>query len=208
MTPHRLLIAVVSAATFSFAAFAPAAMAQSKEGFITLAQTLPSDTSGKVEVLEFFSYGCPHCAVLEPKMAAWAKTFPEDVVLRPVPVAFNAGMADMQKLYYTLVALDRTDLHSKVFDAIHQKKQALYDAKSISKWITEQGVDQTRFEQTFNSFGVQTRVNKANELTRAYMIEGTPSVAIGGKYVTSPSLAQGYDETITQAQKLLKMLGK
>ncbi|MCX5590437.1 thiol:disulfide interchange protein DsbA/DsbL [Alcaligenes endophyticus] len=208
MTLKSLLTSIFSIAALSAATLLPATSAQAQDGYTTLSQVLPSDTSGKTEVLEFFSYGCSHCAVLEPKVAAWAKTLPDDVVLHPVPVGFNAGMTDMQKLYYTLVALDRTDLHPEVFKAIHQEKKPLFDLKNMSAWAEKQGLDKTRFEQTFNSFGVATRVNKANQLTQAYMIQGTPSLAIGGQYVTSPSMAKGYDQTITQAQALLKKLGK
>lgn len=208
MTLKSLLTSIFSVAALSAATLLPATSAQAQDGYTTLSQVLPSDTSGKTEVLEFFSYGCSHCAVLEPKVAAWAKTLPDDVVLRPVPVAFNAGMADMQKLYYTLVALDRADLHPEVFKAIHQEKKPLFDLKSMSAWAEKQGLDKARFEQTFNSFGIATRVNKANELTQAYMIQGTPSLAVGGQYVTSPAMAKGYDQTITQAQALLKKLGK
>ncbi len=190
------------------AALLPFSAAQAKDGYVTLPQALPSDTSGKTEVLEFFSYGCPHCAVLEPKVSAWAKTLPEDVVVVPVPVAFNAGMADMQKLYYTLLAMKRADLHPAVFNAIHQEKQRLYDFKNMSAWAEKQGLDKDLFERTFNSFGVQTKANKANELTQAYMIQGTPSLAVGGRYVTSPSLTNGYDETVAQADALVKKLSK
>ncbi|MBX7020749.1 thiol:disulfide interchange protein DsbA/DsbL, partial [Providencia rettgeri] len=173
---------------------------------VTLPAAQPSDSVGKTEVLEFFSYSCPHCAILEPKVEAWAKTLPDNVVLRRVPVAFNAGMTDLQKLYYTLEAMDRLDLHPKVFDAIHQKRERIFDAKTISAWVAKQGVDKDRFEQTFNSFGVQTKANKANELSNTYQIQGTPSLAVGGKFVTSPSLANGYDESITKAQELVKMV--
>jgi thiol:disulfide interchange protein DsbA len=123
-----------------------------------------------------------------------------------VPVAFNAGMTDLQKLYYTLEAMDRLDLHPKVFEAIHQKRERIFDAKTITAWAAAQGVDKARFEQTFNSFGVQTKANKANELSNTYQIQGTPSLAVGGKFVTSPALANGYDESITKAQELVKMV--
>lgn len=208
MTFKSLLTSILSVAALSAVTLLPAGAAQAKDAYATLPQALPSDTNGKTEVLEFFSYGCSHCARLEPKLEQWAKTLPEDVVVRPVPVAFNAGMADMQKLYYTLIALNRADLHPEVFKAIHTEKKPLYDFKSMQAWAEKQGIDKARFEQAFNSFGVQTRANKANELTQSYMIQGTPSLAVGGQYVTSPAMANGYDETITQAQALLKKLGK
>lgn len=202
---------LVGASLLAGATILPATSAlaqQSGQGYVTLSPVQPSDSAGKTEVLEFFSYSCPHCAILEPKVEAWSKTLPADVVLRRVPVAFNAGMADLQKLYYTLEAMDRLDLHPKVFDAIHQKRERLFDAKTITSWVAKQGVDKARFEQTFGSFGVQTKVNKANELANKYQIDGTPSLAVGGKFVTSPALANGYDESITKAQELVKMVTK
>ncbi|HRL22321.1 thiol:disulfide interchange protein DsbA/DsbL [Alcaligenes sp. SDU_A2] len=211
MTLNALFVrTLVGASLLAGAGLLPAtsALAQQGQGYVTLNAAQPSDTTGKTEVLEFFAYSCPHCAILEPKVEAWSKTLPADVALRPVPVAFNAGMGDLQKLYYTLEAMDRLDLHPKVFEAIHQQRERLFDAKAITEWVAKQGVDKAKFEQTFNSFGVQTKANKANELARNYQIDGTPSLAVGGKYVTSPALANGYDESIRKAQELLDRIKK
>ncbi len=200
---------LVGASLLAGATLLPATSAlaqQADQGYVTLPAAQPSDSVGKTEVLEFFSYSCPHCAILEPKVEAWSKTLPDNVVLRRVPVAFNAGMTDLQKLYYTLEAMNRLDLHPKVFEAIHQKRERIFDAKTITAWAAAQGVDKARFEQTFNSFGVQTKANKANELSNTYQIQGTPSLAVSGKFVTSPALANGYDESITKAQELVKMV--
>jgi len=163
----------------------------------------PSDTAGKVEVLEFFAYTCPHCKAMEPLAARWATTLPENVVLKPVPVAFNASMADLQRLYYSLEALDRLDLHRAVFRAIHDQRKRIFEARAITDWVAEQGVDRQQFEAIFKSFGVQTKVARANELARAYRIDGTPTLAIGGRFITSPSQNASYEATITQAQTLL-----
>lgn len=191
----------------SSALFVPAAQAQDK-GYVTVEPAQPSDTTGKIEVLEFFAYSCPHCNTLEPMVQAWAKTLPDNVVLKPVPVAFNASMADLQKLYYSLESLNRLDLHPEVFKAIHGERKRIYDAKGITDWVVSKGVDRKSFEDVFNSFGLQSKVTRANELAKAYNIEGTPSIAVGGKYVTSPTLANSYEGTITQAQKLVEMVNK
>lgn len=184
----------------------PAAHAQN--GYVTVTPAQPSDTTGKIEVLEFFAYSCIHCKTLEPIMQAWKKTLPQDVVVRSVPVAFNASMADLQKLYYSLEALNRLDLHPAAFKAIHEERKRIFTAKAITDWAVEQGVDRKAFEDVFNSFGTQSKINRANELARAYDIDGTPSVAVGGKYLTSPSLAGGYQQTVTQADKLIEMARK
>ncbi|MGE4369276.1 MAG: thiol:disulfide interchange protein DsbA/DsbL [Burkholderiaceae bacterium] len=188
------------------ALLAPGLSAQAAERYVTIDPPQPSDTTGKVEVLEFFAYTCPHCNVMEPMVKKWSETFPGNVVLKHVPVAFNASMADLQKLYYSLEAMGRLDLHPKVFNAIHDERKRIYNAKAITDWVAEQGVDRKAFENVFGSFGVQAKVNRANELAQAYKIDGTPSLAIGGKYVTSPSIANGYEGTITEAQKLVEKL--
>lgn len=183
---------------------APAVQAQSGAPHAVVTPPQPSDSPGKVEVLEFFAYSCPHCATMEPLVESWSKSLPEDVVLKRVPVAFNASMADMQKLYYTLESMDRMDLHPKVFEAIHKQRKRLFTADAITDWVTDQGVDQAQFESVFNSFGIKAKVSRADELTNSYNIEGTPSLAVAGKYVVSPSMTGSYQGTIDEAKKLVE----
>jgi len=190
------------------AAFAPLSAAQSAERFVTIEPAQPSDTTGKIEVLEFFAYTCPHCNTIEPMVQKWAKTLPDNVVLKPVPVAFNASMADLQKLYYSLESMDRLDLHDDVFKAIHVERKRIYDAKAIADWVADQGVDRKAFEDVFNSFGVNSKVMRADELAKLYAIDGTPSIAVGGKYVTSPTLTGSYEGTIAEAQRLVEQVNK
>ncbi len=184
-------------------AFAPASNAQADERYVTLEPAQPSDTTGKVEVLEFFAYTCPHCFAMEPLAAKWAQTLPESVAFKRVPVGFNAGMADLQKLYYTLEALGRLDLHEKVFVALHRERKRLNNFNAMAGWIETQGVDRKEFEAAFNSFGINNKVARANELTKNYKIDSTPSLAVGGRYVTSPGMTGTYEGAIVEAQKLL-----
>lgn len=174
--------------------------------YVTLGQAIPADSLGKTEVLEFFSYSCPHCAVMEPLVENWQGQFGENVVLKRVPVAFNAGMADLQRTYFVFESLGRLDLHPKLFNAIHKEKQALFDKKAIKKWAEKNGISADDFDKTYDSFGVQTKTNRANDLLRLYQIQGTPSLAIGGKYVTSPAYTNDYNETIRVADALLKQV--
>lgn len=196
---------VLAATAFSAAFMAPAAFAQSHT-VVDPAQ--PSDTAGKTEILEFFAYSCPHCASMEPLVEKWSKSLPEDTVVKRVPVAFNASMADLQKLYYSLESLGRLDLHPAVFKAIHQERKRIYTQDAIADWVAEQGVDKAKFESVFKSFGIQTKIARANELADTYGIQGTPSLAIGGKYVTSPSMTGSYQGAIDEAQRLLEGLKK
>lgn len=192
-------------AALGFAALLPLSV-QAQSTYETLQQAQPSDTSGKVEVLEFFAYSCPHCATIEPMVAEWKKDLPDNVVVRQVPVAFNASMEDLQRLYYTLQALDRLDLHPKVFDTIHDDHNRIFTEDAIADWVETQGIDPEKYRAAARSFGVTSKVARAKELEKTYNIQGTPTLAIGGKYTTSPSMTGSYQGTITQAQKLVDQI--
>ena len=152
--------------------------------------------AGKVEVLEFFWYSCPHCNAFEPVLVAWIKKLPKDVFFRRVPVAFREEYVSQQRLYYTLEALGLVDkLHAKVFAAIHAEKQKLSDADSITAWIGKQGVDMAKFSQQFNSFGVLTKASKARNLQDSYQIQGVPSLGVAGRYYVDGELAHNSMET-------------
>lgn len=210
----KTLISRVLAATTLGAAALMASTAAAQSGMHTLVDPpQPSDTTGKTEVLEFFSYDCHHCAAIEPMIEKWAKTLPEDTVLKLVPVAYSntpqarlEGVVNQQKLYYALESLNRLDLHPAVFKAIHEDRKRLHDEKAIIDWAADQGVDPAKFEAVFNSFGVQTKSNRATELTSVYGVQGTPSLAVAGKYIVSPSMTGTYEGTIAEAQRLLDSL--
>ncbi|MEI2416636.1 thiol:disulfide interchange protein DsbA/DsbL [Orrella sp. JC864] len=184
------------------ASFAPQALAQNAT-YQEVNPPQPADEPGKIEVLEFFAYSCTHCNAIEPMVQEWSRKLPEDVVLRKVPVAFNAGMKPLQQLYYTLESMGRLDLHPKVFAAIHQERQRLFSKSQILDWAGAQGLDKAKFEGVYDSFGVASKAQRADQLVQAYRVQGTPSVAVGGRYLTSPAQAGGYRETLTVADELL-----
>ena len=161
---------------------------------------------GKTEVLEFFSYACSHCAVLEPLLEKWMKKVPADVVVKRVPVAFNASMKPLQQLFYSLEALNRLDLHGKIFNAIHEEKKRLFTKSDIVAWVTAQGIDRAKFESVYDSFGVVSRSGRADQLVSAYKVQGTPSMSVGGRFITSPSEAGGYQETLDVTDSLIRQL--
>jgi thiol:disulfide interchange protein DsbA len=201
----RLLAVSALAAT---ALFAPISHAQApaQPAYKTISQPIQSDHPGKIEVMEFFAYTCPHCAAMEPMVESWAKTAPADVVLVQVPVAFNAAMKPLQKLYYTLQALNRPDLHAKVFTAIHQEHKQLFTKDKMADWVATQGVDRKKFEDTFDSFSVQTQSERATQLTQQAEIDGTPSYLVGGKFLTSPVMAgNSYQGALDEVNKLVPM---
>src|SRR3546814_19452056 len=118
---------------------------------------------------------------------AWAKTAPSDVVLKQVPIAFNASMKPLQQLYYTLQTLNRPDLHSKVFTAMHVEHKRLFNKKAMGDWAAEQGVDRAKFDSVFDSFSLQTQVQGDDQLAQANNIDRTPALGVGGKDLTSPA---------------------
>jgi thiol:disulfide interchange protein DsbA len=153
----------------------------------------PPDSPGKVEILEFFQYTCGHCYDFEPFVKTWKARKPKDVEWRYVPAVWDDSRIPQAKLYYTLEAMGLLDkLHDKVYEAIHQKGVRLTERDILSKWIAAQpGVDAKKFEETYDSFGVNNKVQRAAQLTKAYRIGGTPTVTVNGKYATGPSYAIG-----------------
>jgi thiol:disulfide interchange protein DsbA len=159
---------------------------------------------GKVEVVEFFWYACPHCNAFEPKLEAWVKKIPADVAFRRVPVAFRDDMVPQQRLFYVLEAMGKLDeVHRKVFHAIHVEKQALNREDLITAWVDKQGVDKAKFAELYNSFAVSTKARKATQLQDAYRIEGVPSLGIAGRYLTSGDMAGTVDNALLVTDYLI-----
>ncbi len=151
---------------------------------------VPSGTPGKVEVIEFFWYGCPHCNVFEPTIESWAKQLPADVVYRKVHVAFRENVKVHQRLFFTLEVMGKeAQVRPAIFNAIHRGGQSLSDPKSMAAFLAPLGVDPAKFTETYNSFTVQTRCQQATKLQDSYNIDGVPTVAIGGRFLTSPAMA-------------------
>ena len=178
------------------------AMAQSPEKFVNVNPPQPTEP-GKIVVLEFFAYTCPHCAVLEPLVTKWKANLPGNVVFSSVPVAFNEAMKPFQYFYYSLEAVGRLDLHPKFFVALHQEKKRLFSQEAMIDWAVAHGVDRSQFTAAMNSFGVKSKATRADQLAKGYAIQGTPSIAVGGRYVTSPTEAGGYQETLDVATELI-----
>lgn len=142
--------------------------------------------AGKIEVIEFFGYWCPHCHDFEPTMADWARRNESRVSTVYVPIAFQSSMANLQKLYYALDALDKEkELRRKIFSSIHDDHSLspTADAGALADWAAKNGIDRKKFLDTLNSFSVQARVNRANQIAKAYGVDAVPMLGIGGKYL-------------------------
>ena len=150
----------------------------------------PVETKGKVEVIEFFWYGCPHCYDFEPELSAWVKRQPKDVVFRRIPVAFRDDLLPHSQLFYALEAMGKGDaLNEKVMYAMHKENKRLLAEPEIADWVASQGVDRNSFLATYRSFAVVSKARAAKQLAEAYRIDGVPTIVMQGKYVTSPSIA-------------------
>jgi thiol:disulfide interchange protein DsbA len=155
-----------------------------------LREPVATSSPGKIEILEFFWYACPHCFHLEPHLNKWKAKLPSDVVFKKVHVAFRGDVH--QKIFYTLEALGKADsLGGKVFEQIHQRGNAMGMLLEVSEWAKTQGIDIAKFESLWNSFGVQTQQKRANALVESYKVEGVPTFGVNGRFVTSPAMVGG-----------------
>jgi thiol:disulfide interchange protein DsbA len=178
-----------------------------KEGkdYNKLDRPQPTDVgAGKIEVIEFFWYSCPHCNAFEPTFAKWVKNVAKDVVVRRVPVAFNDSFAPQQRLFYTLEAMNLLEsLHAKVFQAVHVEKQPLNTDASIQAWAEKQGVDKTKFAETYKSFGMASKLRRAVQLQNDFKVEGVPSLGIAGRFYTDGSIAGSMERALQVTEALL-----
>jgi len=143
--------------------------------------------AGKIEAIEFFWYGCPHCNSLEPALEQWVKKLPDDVVFRRIHVPF--GERRHQQLFYTLESMGKDEeLHKAVFHAIHVDRDRLDTVDRMVAMLSKHGVDEKQFRDTFDSFAVRTKMRRAAQVVDAYGVEGVPAMAVAGKYYTAPSM--------------------
>ena len=157
----------------------------------------PTDTGEKIEVLEFFWYGCPHCYTFEPYIKAWKKTKPDNVEFLRVPAIFRPDWEIQARTYYALTNMGVIeDMHEKIFAAIHNDKKKLNKKATLTDFVVKNGVDRKKFEEEYNSFSVDTMVRKAKKKQTAYKIQGVPSIVVNGKYLSSASMSGSYDNLV------------
>lgn len=186
------------------------AQQEGKFAYTELKPVQPIETAGgKVDVVEFFWYGCPHCYNLEPFLEGWTKKLPADVQFRRVPAVFNERWGHDAAIYYTFEALGVLDkLHRPFFDAIHRDRLRTDEQRALAEWLTKNGVEPNRFFNTLKSFGVQTKVRRATQLTVAYRIDGTPAMAVQGRYTVSAEQGRSQQGMIETVDYLVGMARK
>jgi len=173
--------------------------------YLTLEKRVNVDAPpGKIEVIEFFWYSCPHCNAFEPKLEAWIKKLPADVVIKRVPVAFRDDFVPQQRLFYTLEAMGKLDqLHNKVFQAIHGERQPLQRAEQIVEWAEKQGLDKAKFSELYASFSVSSKARRATQLQEQFKVSGVPALGIAGRWYTDGELARNMDRALQVADHLI-----
>ncbi len=191
--------------TFLFAAAligaAPLAGAQR---YIELKPPQPTEAGGKIDVIEFFWYGCIHCYNFEPALEGWLKTLPADAQFRRVPAVFNPRWEHDARIFYAFEALGLLDkLHRPFFDAIHRDRLRTDDPKALAQWLQKQGVDPQKFTDVMKSFSVHSKTQRAKLMTAGYRIDGTPAMAVDGRYTVSAGedMLKTVSQLIDQARK-------
>lgn len=173
--------------------------------FTKVEPPVPVMVPGKIEVIEFFSYACPHCNAFEPTVSAWSKKLPADVAFHRVPVPFLMNFENLMRTYYSLETMGLVDtMQPKVFAAIHVERNYLEKPADIAALMTKNGVDAAKFTSIFNSFSVATSVTRAKKLMASYKIDGVPTLTVQGRYATSPGLAGGFAQATAVVDYLVQ----
>lgn len=184
MKLKSLLALLATSVAFATGAMAQASAPKAGTDYTVYAPPQPTEAQNKIEVTEFFAYTCSHCADMDPLLNSWVKALPKDVSFRRVPVIFRPQFVPAAKTYYTLEAMDLLDkLHGQVFDAFHKQRVNLLDEKTLFDWVGTKGVDVAKFSDMYRSFAINSKVQRADQITRAHAIPGTPALVINGKYL-------------------------
>ena len=199
---QRLSLAAASLAFAAAGAFA-------QQPYQPINPPQPTEGGGKIEVIEFFWYGCPHCYTLEPAVVSWAKKPQPDVVFKRVPAVPSEAWAEHARIFYTLEAMGKLDeLHPKVFDAIHKSNVNLNHRKTREDWLAKNGIDVAKYNEMEKSFSVATKLNRAKDMTYKYKVESVPRVAVAGKYVVTTESAGSIDRMFQIVDQLVGMARK
>jgi protein dithiol oxidoreductase (disulfide-forming) len=207
LSRRTLLIASAATAAAPLLAHAqPAARApQELKDYTVLKTPVPVESGGKIEVLEFFQYSCPHCASFDPYLTAWRKKLASDVEYKRIPIAWDNSTMPHVRIYYTLEALGKLpELHEKVYAAIQKNRQPMINPDAIADFMAANGIDRKQWLDTYNSFSVAARANRAGQIWRAYKVDGTPITAVDGRFMTAPSMVGTREGTLVVLDYLVQ----
>lgn len=175
---------------FAVLTLAPSAgaFAQGK-GFTTLADPQPTESGKKVEVVEFFSYADPHCALFDPMLHNWAKGKGGAIQFKRIPVGFRPDWVPLQKVYYALESMGKLEeLHPKVFHALHVERAQIRTDAEATALMVKLGVDKAKFTEAMTSFSINSKFKRATQLQGSYKVDQVPLIVVDGRYVTSPAV--------------------
>ena len=205
---RRTLLAVIAAA----AAPVPAALRAQPggdAGYSVLSNPLPVENPSKIEVAEFFWYGCPHCYTLEPLIEEWIPKLPADAYFRRIPAVFNERWALDASIFYTFESLGvLAKLHRPFYDAIHRDHLRTDNVAALNEWLGRNGVDAKKFDEAMKSFGVQSKVRRAAQFSSASKIDGTPAFMVQGRYTISAEQGGTRSGMLTNAERLFPLVRK
>jgi protein dithiol oxidoreductase (disulfide-forming) len=179
---------------------------QAGKDYLAINPAQPTDTGDKVEVVEVFSYMCPHCHEFEPKLSAWVKQLPADTKFRRMPVVFGRASWEMlARTYYALEVIGEIErVHPKIFAAIHEDNVILQQKDVLFDWIEKQGIDRKKFSSAYDSFSMGGKIQRSNQRAQSYGISGVPSIVVDGKYLVSTSQAGSYENMLKVVDELVK----
>lgn len=201
---RRLILKQMSALALLSAA-TPMAFAQPADMYRSLPSAIPSETPGKIEVIEFFHYGCPHCRDFHPLVKDWVARLPEDAAFRGVPAIWgNDQLRGLARLYYAAERTGTLDvIEDGIFAAVQDDRRPIHNEAGVEDWIKGFEVDAKAFMDVYKSFALQAMVQRADQVARAYRIQGVPTVAVGGRYFTSASITGSHERTLTVVDELI-----
>jgi protein dithiol oxidoreductase (disulfide-forming) len=178
---------------------------QAGVNYVVLPTPAPTLDPDKIEVSELFWYGCPHCFAFQPTLHEWSKTLPEDVNFRPVPAMFGGEWNTHGQLFYTLESLGKLDeTHDAVFNAIHKQNNKLKDQDAMIELLEPYGISEEDFVKAWDSFGVKSKMNQAEQLARAYRASGVPCLIVNGKYRIEGKMAGSFENMLKIAEYLVE----
>ena len=189
------LLATVLLATPLVSAQALPEKYQAGKHYFLIEPAQPTSSGNKVEVIEVFSYGCIHCAHFQPTVDEWKKKMPAGAAFSYMPAFFQPTFALFGRAYYTAEVLGVAEkAHADLFKAIFVEQKPLHSMDDIANWYAQYGVKADDFVKTATSFAVETKVNRANQMVKAYNVDGTPTIVVAGKYRVTGASAEGYDK--------------
>jgi len=199
---------ITAAAGLAAALFLTAGAAQAQvagRAYAPLNPPPPTDNPAKIEVVEFFSYGCPHCNDFHPVIKAWSAKLPADVTFKRVPISFGRSQwFNLARLYYAAEAIGELGrLDDAAFAAIHGKGVKLYDDETIGKFAVQEGVDGGKFSAAYASFGVQSKARRGDQMAQAFKVQGVPAIAVDGRYMVLNDGIRSYEELLARADKVI-----